>query len=107
MSRADGRGADAGELAAERRRLLQALDGEVMTGPALFRRIRERSAETETETGVGHAVAKDDESLLYPALHGLEASWRLQAAWLADPTGKRRRIYRKRRLLPGRSGEAR
>ncbi len=107
MSGADGRGVEARELAAERTRVLRALDGEAMTGPAVFRRIRERSAGTQAGTDIGQSVAKDDESLLYPALHGLEASWRLQAAWSSDASGKKRRIYRRRRLLPGRFGEAR
>ena len=43
---------------------------------------------------------RDPIPLLYPALHSLEADWKLQAMWLSDANGVRRRIYRKRRLLP-------
>lgn len=35
------------------------------------------------------------ESLLYPTLHRLEADGRLGAGWSTDPSGRKRRLYRK------------
>jgi DNA-binding PadR family transcriptional regulator len=90
MSRLFGSREEARALAAERRRVLKALDGGALTGPAVMRRISEN-------TGV--AAAPGDESLLYPALHSLEAEWRLTATWHSDAHGSPRRTYRRRRLL--------
>ncbi len=104
MSRSDGSGAgrDGTLLALQSNRVLEALDGEVMTGPAIFRRISERSEEDSAASGDG--VQPNDQSLLYPVLHSLEAGWKLQAAWLSGPDGTKHRAYMKRRLLPGRPG---
>ena len=98
MSRNDGPGEGAKPLADERKRVLEALDGEALSGPVVFRRIRERSAWPEGEAG--HGMEPGDQSLLYPALHSLEAGWKLQAAWQSDAGGTKHRTYRKRRLLP-------
>jgi hypothetical protein len=98
MSRNDGPGEGAKPLADERKRVLEALDGEAPSGPVVFRRIRERSAWPEGEAGYG--MKPGDQSLLYPALHSLEAGWKLQAAWQSDAGGTKHRTYRKRRLLP-------
>ena len=84
----DNDGGDNGLLAAERNRALLALGDESLTGPAI-------SGLTRMEP------RPNDESLLYPALHSLEAGWTLQAAWVADSGGNRRRTYHRRRLLPG------
>ncbi|MGD0248747.1 MAG: hypothetical protein ABSB75_06805 [Candidatus Limnocylindrales bacterium] len=85
-------------LAAERERVLYALDGDAMTSSAIARRMRDRPTETGTETA--SRAAAGDQRLLFPALHGLEADWRLQAEWLPDSNGVPHRAYRKRRLLP-------
>ena len=85
-------------LAHERKRVFEALDGEALSGPVVFRRIRERSAWPEGEAG--HGMKPGDQSLLYPALHSLEAGWKLQATWQSDASGTKHRTYRKRRLLP-------
>jgi DNA-binding PadR family transcriptional regulator len=90
MSRLFGSREEARALAAERRQVLEALNGGALTGPAVMRRISETS---------GAAAAPGDESLLYPALHSLEAEWRLTATWQSDAQGKPRRSYRRRRLL--------
>jgi len=45
-----------------------------------------------------------DERLLYPALHGLEASGKIRAAWLPGPDGSLRRTYRLRPSWPPISG---
>jgi DNA-binding PadR family transcriptional regulator len=102
MNRIDGPDEGATPLASERRRVLEALDGEVLTGPAILRRMRERpiGAEAGAEVGAADRVAPGDESLLYPAMHSLEADWKLKAMWLPDGDGGRHRTYRKRRLLP-------
>jgi DNA-binding PadR family transcriptional regulator len=79
--------------AGERTRLLEALGDAGLTGPAISRRVR--------------TAASMDESMLYPALHSLEASWTLRASWETDGDGNRRRTYRRRRFLlgPRRSSE--
>jgi DNA-binding PadR family transcriptional regulator len=79
-----------------RRRVLEIiteLDGEPLTGPSILRRVRERSTA--------------DESLLYPALHSLEADWVIRAEWQTDADGVGHRTYRKRRLLPPMTRRAR
>ena len=101
MSGSVGRGEGAKPakpLADERKRVLEALDGEALSGPVVFRRIRERSTWPEGEAG--HGMEPGDQSLLYPALHSLEAGWKLQATWQSDAGGAKHRTYRKRRLLP-------
>jgi hypothetical protein len=98
MSRSDTRGEGAKPLADERKRVLEALDGEALSGPVVFRRIRERSAWPEGEAR--HGMEPGDQSLLYPALHSLEAGWKIQATWQSDAGGTKHRTYRKRRLLP-------
>jgi hypothetical protein len=64
------------------------------------------AAEAKTGNGPGadRAISPDDQALLYPALHSLEADWDLEAAWLPDANGVPRRTYTKRRLLPLRLG---
>ncbi len=89
-------GGSAKPLANERRQVLEALDGEAMTGPAVFRRMRDRSI----GDGLRDGVKAGDQAFLYPALHSLEADRKLQASWLADAIGGPRRTYRRRRLLP-------
>ena len=98
MSRTDGAGEKSARLACERERLLEALDCETLSVPAILRRLDERS--TGAEVGAEYGAGPSDQSLLYPALHSLEANWRVQARWLSDTNGRRHRIYRKRRLLP-------
>jgi hypothetical protein len=85
-------------LAAELERVLYALDGDAMTSSAIAHRMRDRPTEAGTETA--SRAAAGDQRLLFPALHGLEADWRLQAKWLPDANGVSHRAYRKRRLLP-------
>lgn len=102
MSGTAGTGEGSARLADERERVLEALDGEALTVPAILRRMHERS--TGAEAGAGHGAEPRDQSLLYPALHSLEADWKLQAGWLSDANGMRRRTYRRRRLLPRRPG---
>jgi DNA-binding PadR family transcriptional regulator len=87
-------------LADERRQVLAALEGEALSGSAVFRRIRERSA--EGEAAPGESGQSGDQSLLYPALHSLEAGWKIQARWQSDAGGTKHRTYRRRRLLPRR-----
>jgi hypothetical protein len=98
MSRSEGRGEGAKPLADERKRVLEALDGVTLSGPVVFRRMRGRS------NGAGALDAgpaqPGDQSLLYPALHSLEAGWKIQATWQSDAGGTKHRTYRKRRLLP-------
>jgi hypothetical protein len=81
-------GAADAPLAAARKRVLRAIDNpgqEALTGPAILR------LEAEPRTPA-------DESLLYPALHGLEADWKIEAGWVTDVRGVRHRTYRRRRL---------
>ena len=83
-------------LAAARKRVLRAISNpeqEALTGPAILR------LETEPRTPA-------DERLLYPALHGLEADWKVQAAWVTDADGIRHRTYRTRRPLRRRGDQA-
>jgi DNA-binding PadR family transcriptional regulator len=102
MSRSNGPNAGHGAtpLARARKRALEALDRGAMTGSAIFRRIRERSAGGEAEAS--ESAQSGDQSLLYPALHSLEAGWKLQATWQSDPGGTKHRTYRRRRLIPRR-----
>jgi DNA-binding PadR family transcriptional regulator len=79
-------------LTAERRRVLNALARDSLSSSAIARRLRALGTGGDTET------------LLFPALHGLEASGRLQARWAPNANGISRRTYRKRRLLPRRLG---
>jgi DNA-binding PadR family transcriptional regulator len=79
-------------LATERDRVLEALAGDSVSSAAVARRMH--------GSGGGGAT----EALLFPALHGLEASGRLDARWIPDSSGRRRRTYRRRRLLPCRLG---
>jgi hypothetical protein len=77
-------------LEAARQRVLEAIDAPgqgPLTGPAILR----LAVDSHTPP---------DESLLYPALHGLEADWRVQAGWVTDERGIRHRAYLKRGLLP-------
>jgi len=98
MSRTDEPGKPVKPLAGERRRVLEALRGEALTGPAILRRMSEPP--TAAEGGSAGGAEPGGASLLYPALHSLEADWRLEAAWLPEAGGVRRRTYRKRRLVP-------
>ena len=100
MSRSDGPAEGVIPLTHERKRVFEALDGVALSGPVVFRRIRERSAWPEGEAG--HGMEPGDQRLLYPALHSLEASWQLKATWQSDASGTKHRTYRKRRLLPHR-----
>jgi hypothetical protein len=100
MSRSDGPGYQATSLATERKRVLEALDGEILTGPAIFRRMLERSTTAGDAAADGIGMQPNEQSLLYPALHSLEADWTLWATWLSVAGGTEHRTYRKRRLLP-------
>ena len=82
-------------LADERRRVLEALDGNALTGPAISLRIDD-----------GRPAHSGDQAYLYPALYSLEAGWRLRAAWRPGPDGVRHRTYRRRSLIPHRAGSA-
>jgi hypothetical protein len=113
MSRTDEPGKPVKALAGERRRVLEVLRGEALTGPAILRRMSEPPTAAEGDSA-GGAQSGDSEpggaepadaSLLYPALHSLEADWRLEAAWLPEAGGVRRRTYRKRRFGPHLLGE--
>jgi hypothetical protein len=106
MNRSDGSGA-VSSLADERQWVLDAvedLDGVVLTGPVIFRRMHERSTDAEAGARPEAGPNPGDQSLLYPALHSLEADWRVQARWLPDANGIWHRTYRKRRLLPRQHG---
>lgn len=81
-------GAGDAPLAAARKRVLRAMctrAEEALTGPAILK------LEADPR-------AQRDESLLYPALHGLEADWKVQAGWVTDARGIRHRTYRTRRI---------
>ena len=73
-------------IAAERRRVLEALADGSLTSSAVARRL-------------GPASPEGSQSLLFPALHGLEADGRLAANWRTGADGLARRTYTKRRLL--------
>jgi hypothetical protein len=106
MNRSDGSGA-VPSLANERKRVLAAVkdfDGGFLTGPVIFRRMHERSTDAEPGARLEAGPNPGDQSLLYPALHSLEADGRVQATWVSDANGLRHRTYRKRRLLPHRPG---
>jgi hypothetical protein len=95
-------GADATHMARERERVLRALDGASLSGPAISRLTRQQpSGASALDAGT---ALSNDQGLLYPALHSLEAGWKLQATWQSDVSGTKHRIYRKRRLLPRRLG---
>ena len=98
MSPTDGAGEGSATLACERKRILEALGGEALSVPAILRRMAERS--TRAQAGSERGAERSDQRLLYPALHSLEADWKLQAKWLWDADGTWRRVYRKRPLLP-------
>jgi hypothetical protein len=108
MSRTDDPARRVKTLAGERKRVLDALRGEALTGPAILRRMSEPPTAAEAGSAGGAkpggarraASEPADASLLYPALHSLEADWRLEAAWLLEAGGVSRRTYRKRRLVP-------
>jgi hypothetical protein len=94
-------------LAAARKRVLRAIDvlgSEAMTGSVIFRRMSDqggaRAAGVGADLGADRALPASDQSLLYPALHSLEADWKVQATWVANADGIRHRTYRRRRLLP-------
>jgi len=42
------------------------------------------------------AAPEPPEPALYPTLHRLEADGRLRAGWSTDPSGRTRRLYRRR-----------
>lgn len=93
MSRIIGPAGGDTPLAAERKRALEAvasLGDAGATGPVVFRRMQGQA---------GHGPAVGDQSLLYPALHGLEADGEVRAAWTSDADGARHRVYRRRRFL--------
>ena len=86
-------------LAAQRRSVLDALSlaaGGPLTGRAISSLI-----------GSSDDRVAGDERLLYPALHGLEASGKIRAAWQPGPDGRLRRTYRMRPLWPPISGLSR
>ena len=70
-------------LAAERYRVLEALGDDSLTSSAVARRL-------------GAVPAERNQSLLFPALHGLEADGRLTANWQPGTDGLPHRTYRKR-----------
>ena len=101
MSHRDAPGKAAEPLADERKRVLEELEklaNEPLTGLAVFRRMRGRSA--GSEAGAGDRARPGDQGFLYPALHSLEAGWAVRADWVTDAAGRRRRTYRRRRFLP-------
>jgi hypothetical protein len=92
-------GAPDAPLAAARKRVLTAISDpgqEVFTGPAILRHLGRLRAETAPVD----PPTPGDQSLLYPALHGLEADWKIQADWVTDGAGGRHRTYRIRHILP-------
>ena len=92
-------GSDTPALAAQQLSVLDALSkaaGAPLTGRAISSLI-----------GVPDDRVAGDEGLLYPALHGLEASGKIRAAWLPGPDGTLRRTYRMRPLWPPISGLSR
>ena len=102
MSGSDAPAEGTKPLADERKRVLEELGTEPLSGLAVFRRIRERSAGGEAEAGESAQAHSGDQILLYPALHSLEAGWKIQATWESDAGGTKHRTYRRRRLLPRR-----
>ncbi len=92
-------------FANERTRLLavvEDLDGANATGPVIFRRMQERATGSDSGERPQAGPNQGDQTLLYPALHSLEASWLVHATWQSDAKGIRHRTYRRRRLLPRR-----
>ena len=87
---------DTPALAAQRRSVVDALS-KAADGPLTGRAI-------STLIGSSDDRLAGDERLLYPALHGLEASGKIRAAWLPGPDGTLRRTYRMRPLWPPISG---
>jgi hypothetical protein len=109
MRRRGGLDAAHRPLADARRRVLQAIEvagDEPLAGPAILLRVSDPAAEAKTRGGPGadRAGSPDDQALLYPALHSLEADWGLKTAWLPDADGVPHRTYTKRCLLPCRLG---
>lgn len=79
------------------------LDGVGATGPAVLRRLRERSFAGNSGAAAEDAGATSpDEPNLYPVLHRLEADWRIRATWQAGADGTLHRTYERRRLMHGR-----
>lgn len=76
-----------GDPSNEHSRVLSALGNDELSGPAIFRRM-----------SGAHTRTAGDQRLLYPALHGLEANWRLRASWLTDASGIPHRVYRRGRF---------
>jgi DNA-binding PadR family transcriptional regulator len=74
-------------LVAERHQILAALAADSLASSAIARRLPAPSADS-------------DQSLLFPALHSLEADGRLTAEWRLGTDGRPRRTYRRRRLIP-------
>jgi DNA-binding PadR family transcriptional regulator len=104
MNRSDG-SRRVPSFRSERKRLLavlEDLDGANATGPVIFRRMQERATGAEPQGGPEAGPNPGDQSLLYPALHSLEADGRAEATWQSDAEGIRHRTYRRRRLLPRR-----
>jgi hypothetical protein len=62
--------------------------------------VRQRSV--RADAAAAGPAKPGDQSLLYPALHSLEAGWTIQATWQSDAGGANHRTYRRRRLLPRR-----
>ena len=83
----------AGSLERERGLVLEALDGDGLSGPATAHR-------PGSLAGAERTTEPADQALLYPALYDLEARWKLQAEWLPGADGVPPRTYRRRSLLP-------
>jgi hypothetical protein len=81
------------------------LDGVGATGPAVLRRLRERSfagKSVAAAEAVDAGATSPDEPDLYPVLHRLEADWQIRATWQAGADGTLHRTYQRRRLMHGR-----
>ncbi|MGA3058344.1 MAG: hypothetical protein ABSE70_09985 [Candidatus Limnocylindrales bacterium] len=64
--------------------------------------MQERATGSDSGERPEAGLNQGDQSLLYPALHSLEASWLVHATWQSDAKGIPHRTYRRRRLLPRR-----
>ena len=64
--------------------VMAAIGGDRLSGYEVLARLAKPPAEPEPP-----------ELALYPALHRLEAVGRLRAGWSTDPSGRRRRLYRR------------
>ena len=97
-----GRGShDSAPLADMRQEIFRLIDRQgpqAPTGPAILRQL-ERGPAAETASPA-RQLPPGEERLLYPALHSLEADWKIRADWVTDASGIRHRTYRMRRLLP-------